>query len=231
MRIPGSPALPRLWKARFSGALLVAANTLPLLGVLFWGWSAFALLILFWFENVLIGACNILKMAANRPTEVASNLGKLFLIPFFTLHYGMFTLAHGAFLCLLLGKKELELPPDADFFDYVYRLAPYFLKTGLIWGALCLSASHLGSFFLNYLGRGEYRRTTLSALMHAPYARVVVLHITIIFGGFLVMALGSPSWALALLVVLKTGFDLFCHERSHRGTGAGLPRGTALSPG
>lgn len=225
-----SPVLPDLWKQRFSSALLLAANLLPLLGVLIGGWSTFALLILFWFENVLIGFCNILKMAANRPAETVSNLGKLFLIPFFTLHYGMFTLIHGSFVCLLLGKKELD-PPGADFFDYVYSLAPYFIRTGLIWGALCLAASHLGSFLLNYIGRGEYRRATLSELMHAPYGRVAVLHITIIFGGFLVMALGSPAWALVLLVVLKTGFDLFCHNRSHRKIAEEAMRRTALNPG
>jgi hypothetical protein len=34
---------------------IIAANQLPLLGVLFWGWSVFALLLLFWPENVIIG--------------------------------------------------------------------------------------------------------------------------------------------------------------------------------
>jgi len=39
------------------------------------------------------------------------------------------------------------------------------------------------------------------------------LHVVIIGGGFLVMALGSPAVALALLVVLKTALDLRGHLR------------------
>ena len=52
--------------------------------------------------------------------------------------------------------------------------------------------------------------------MGKPYGRVVVLHLTILFGGFGVQALGSPLWALLLLVVLKTGIDLAAHVREHR---------------
>ena len=52
--------------------------------------------------------------------------------------------------------------------------------------------------------------------MTAPYGRVVVLHVTVLVGGGLVMALGSPIWALVLLVALKSAIDLAAHRRSHR---------------
>jgi hypothetical protein len=42
------------------------------------------------------------------------------------------------------------------------------------------------------------------------------LHLAILGGGFLVMALGSPQFALALLVLLKIGFDLNAHLRERR---------------
>jgi len=51
---------------------------------------------------------------------------------------------------------------------------------------------------------GEYQRASLNALMAQPYGRVVVLHLTVLFGGWVVMLLGSPLFALVLLVVLKT---------------------------
>lgn len=51
--------------------------------------------------------------------------------------------------------------------------------------------------------------------MQLPYNRVLVLHLTIIFGAFPVMALGSPIWGLVLLVVLKTAMDLRAHLREH----------------
>ena len=56
---------------------------------------------------------------------------------------------------------------------------------------VALAASHLYSFFVNYIGHGEYRRTFVVWLMVQPYARVVVLHLAILFGGFIAMALGS----------------------------------------
>jgi len=45
----------------------------------------------------------------------------------------------------------------------------------------------------------------------------------ILGGGVLVQALGSPVFALALLVVLKTGLDLVAHAREHAAASAGGP--------
>ena len=53
------------------------------------------------------------------------------------------------------------------------------------------------------------------SLMHQPYGRVIVLHIAILGGGFLVMALGSPVAGLALLVVLKIALDVRAHLKQH----------------
>ena len=78
-------------------------------------------------------------------------------------------------------------------------------------GAMFLS--HGASFFLNYMGRGEYRTASVGGQMAAPYARVVVLHLTILFGAFAIAFLGAPIVALLILVVLKTAIDLALHLR------------------
>lgn len=49
----------------------------------------------------------------------------------------------------------------------------------------------------------------------APYKRVVILRLTIIFGGFAAMALGSPVYALLLLIGIKTALDLKSHQKEH----------------
>jgi hypothetical protein len=51
--------------------------------------------------------------------------------------------------------------------------------------------------------------------MGKPYARVAILHLVIILGGFLLMALKSPLVGLLLLIVLKIIFDLRNHIREH----------------
>ena len=52
--------------------------------------------------------------------------------------------------------------------------------------------------------------------MQAPYGRIVVLHLTILFGGGATMILGEPLVALILLIVLKTVIDVRAHIKSHR---------------
>ena len=78
-----------------------------------------------------------------------------------------------------------------------------------------LAGSHLFSFLWDYVLRGGYRRAALTELMQQPYGRVFVLHVTILFGGWAVMLLGSPLWALVLLVPVKTTVDLKAHLKLH----------------
>ena len=189
---------------------LVAANLLPLAGVLFWGWDVFPLLALFWMENVVIGALNVLRMLCADPADAALWGGKLFMVPFFSFHYGIFAAVHGAFVFSMFGKKY-------DM-DGIWPLEPVMSAAqdyGLWLPLAVLLASHLFSFFWNYLYRGEFRRARLAELMVKPYGRVIVLHVTVLIGGFAAMALGSPLWALLLLIALKIGLDLKAHLKEH----------------
>jgi hypothetical protein len=52
--------------------------------------------------------------------------------------------------------------------------------------------------------------------MMSVYGRVIVLHITIIGGAFVIAAFETPVAALVLLIGLKTALDLVLHLRSHR---------------
>ena len=46
---------------------LVAANMVPLWGVMFFSWDAFYIVLLYWAENLVIGSYNILKMVLAQP--------------------------------------------------------------------------------------------------------------------------------------------------------------------
>jgi hypothetical protein len=59
--------------------------------------------------------------------------------------------------------------------------------------------------------------------MQQPYGRVIVLHVMLLCGGFLVMAFQSPMIGLLLLIVLKIGLDLRSHVQEHK-FGASLPK-------
>ncbi len=192
-----------------SVAALVLANLVPLVGVVGWGWEVFPLVLLFWCENVIVGAFNVLKMLLAEPRQPLAWVTKLFLIPFFCVHYGMFTLVHGLFVAGFFGGafRVGAAFPDADFFWQAIT------QHHLTWAAAGLALSHGVSFIVNYLGRGEYRQARVQQLMAQPYGRVVVLHLTILGGAFLMAALRSPTAGLVLLVVLKIGLDLHAHLR------------------
>jgi hypothetical protein len=85
------------------------------------------------------------------------------------------------------------------------------IEQKLVWAGLGLFVSHGISFAHNYLIGGEFRRAGVQSLMTQPYGRIVVLHVTILLGGFLMMALKSPTVGLAFLVLLKTLLDLCAH--------------------
>lgn len=193
--------------------MLVAANLLPLYGVLFLGWSVFSLVVLFWLENVVIGVLNALRMLLAQPGDLALWLGKLFMAAFFCVHYGMFTVGHGIFVFAAFGGDEYKRliegfwPTDAA----LHAIA----KEGLALPLALLAASHLFSFCWNYLWRGEFRTAELQKLMTQPYARVVVLHLTILLGGLGAAVLGSPTWALLVMLALKIGIDLGAHLKEH----------------
>src|SRR4051794_41692022 len=54
-----------------SAYVLIAANALPLIGVLFLGWDTFSIVALYWSENVIIGGINVLKMIMSNPDMAA----------------------------------------------------------------------------------------------------------------------------------------------------------------
>jgi hypothetical protein len=211
----------------------VAVNLFPLVGVAFLGWSTYELMLLYWFENGVVGFYAALTMLLTRGPEGGAGgrggmVGKLFLTGFFALHYGAFWSGHGFFVVTLFGPggvfagapdaylASAVLDGPAGFFTGGLAIAAYYLSGGLVLTALGLFVSHGISFVGNVLQRGEDLRTAPSVLMARPYGRVVVLHVTLIVGAFLIMALGEPVAALVLFVLLKTGVDLGAHLRAHR---------------
>ena len=197
---------------------LVVANLIPLIGVLFFGWSVWNILVIYWLENGIVGVINVLKMSVATGDEVtpgvtlmvngrpATSATKMGLIPFFIVHYGIFWFVHGIFVLTLPAFFSL-MSDDGMTLD----IGP------VVFAALGLAISHGLSFWWNFLHGGEYRRTAAAALMFAPYKRLVALHITIIFGAFAVMFTGAPAAAVAVLVAIKTAIDLGLHLAEHRG--------------
>ncbi len=226
--VPGPQPGWRITSSVATVLLLLLFNLLPLVGVLFLGWDLLLILLMYWLESGVVGIINIAKIARAEGASDASGRkvngrpaapSKAILIPFFVLHYGIFWVVHGAFVLLLpliAGVASLIDVPGRP----AGPVGPAFggsAVTGpnLLLGLAGLVLVHVVSYFYNYIGRGEYLTATPVGQMFAPYARVVVLHVTILAGAFLVFSVGQPVLLLALMVGLKTVIDLLLHLREH----------------
>ncbi|MGE0828642.1 MAG: DUF6498-containing protein [Hyphomonadaceae bacterium] len=183
----------------------VAFNLIPIIGVLFWGWSAFALIFLYWLENVAIGGRTLLSIvAAGMARGPAAHAGALALGGFFTVHYGMFCFVHGIFVVTMFGQAV----ETHGLFDLVgVARALFAAQSNLVFGFAAIVFWQIVEFGL-FLARGEAARLSPKDLMSAPYPRIVVLHLTILLGGFVLMASGWPLIGVAALAVFKAAFDV-----------------------
>lgn len=185
-------------------ALVISLNLIPVIGVLFWGWSAFALIALYWLENLVIGVRTLMSMVANAAvTGGESWLAALFFGAFFTFHYGLFCFGHGVFVMALFGGNLngdtiLDLPTTVRML--------FESQTNLLIGFAGIVAWQVVQF-IRFIVGGEVRRTNVLELMGSPYPRIIALHVTIIFGGFLLMLMNQPIGGIVVLALVKMAYD------------------------
>jgi uncharacterized protein DUF6498 len=212
--------------------LLVITNLIPLVGVLWLGWDLMLILALYWAENGVVGVINVLKIltaegTSSSPSTMrwsvngrpATSLSRLGTAGFFTMHYGLFWVVHGVFVFTFIpAMTGLAMPggpgPDGSSTDHVSF--PGVDVPVFAFAVLGLAISHGVSFWMNYLGRGEYRTLSPAEVMTQPYGRLVIMHLTIVLGAFVSIFLGTPVGSLLVLVVGKTLLDVLFHLRQHR---------------
>ena len=152
---------------------LVFANLIPLGGVLFYQWDATLVLALFWIENLIIGAFNLIKIFV--VSTVKKQPKGLILSAFFVIHFGLFCSAHGLFLWDLLGLNEID---TSLYFNQVWRGPMEIFAQGIsvllafidlysptiLLGIGALALSHCVSFIENFILRAEMLKVSVSQL-------------------------------------------------------------------
>ena len=194
-------------------ALLI--NAVPVYGVLVEGWSATTILVLYWMENLLTAVATCLRIAIHRSwTQKRGHYhgGQLGVVvggksakPIGTFlgEYAtaalIFTLAHGVFvvaLPLILASNH----PD----DPRWQLSLSQLRLGV-----SAVAAFLGlSLVADLPGLPTWSFARIRAYAQARLGRVLILHLTIIFGMFAIAFTESPYGFLYVLVGLKTLADV-----------------------
>jgi hypothetical protein len=210
-------------KSQLTLFVIIVSNLLPIFGILFFGWSMGSVMVLYWFENVIVGLFALLKMAFAQgqtgtgmgrmsrissfrisfiPSSTANTLSKLTILPFFCVHFGLFCLAHGVFVVALF------LPKDLTSGQWMNLLA------GLTVPLLGMLVSHGIYFVQHYLRSGTYKFASVNALMLEPYARIAPMHVGLIAAGFFIVTFGSPMVVVVILVLLKTGAEVVAYRNS-----------------
>ncbi len=193
-------------KYNISVISLILVNLVPIIGVLFFNWSMFQIMILYWLESGIIGFFSILKiLIKSRPITLG-----IFLTVFFCFHFGIFMLVHLKFISAI--NSDFELSTNSIFL--------------IIYSAIPLFISHLISFIHNffgkkeYLGKKEYKiETDAMTYMFEPYKRIFVMQFVIIFGAILMNLFNQPILGIVLLIILKTIVDIDAHLKSHNEKG------------
>lgn len=195
-----------------SALSLTASNLVTIGFALAQGWELSVLMWIYWSQSIIIGLSNFARILSLRefstqgfrinnravePTEQTKRKTAFF----FLIHYGFFHLIYFAFL---LTDSKLNRG----------QLVPVLLCVAMF------LVNHSYSFLHN-LKRDLARKPNIGTVMFFPYARIIPLHLTIIFGSMLAKGTGR----MVLFLVLKTFADLIMHGVEHA---RGLPRGGSL---
>lgn len=196
---------PMLFPLPSTAWVLLVANALPLVGVWAWGWRVESILWLYWLENLVVGVLTLVRMAFARGPWAA----KAFLLPFFTLHFGLFCAVHGVFLGLIVAGRSMATPGDG------LRRA-LALEPDLALPLAVLALAHLVAFLVHDVRSGRLAEADAALEMLRPYGRLLVLHGVVLLGAGLAVLVGTPLPALLILVVLKMGIELVLHLHGQR---------------
>jgi hypothetical protein len=204
-------------------AALVLANIITIVLAIIGNWDLSTVLFIYWAQSVVIGffavvtilSADSASLAAEMNGLAAGNPGKkmvwstrgvtlykFVMAGFFCVHYGLFHFAYFMFIV------------EGGLFG------PVNLAAGGVWAACgVFFANHLYSFLYNR-GREPQGVQSLNAAFFRPYNRIIPMHLTIIFGAFVVLAFGLIGITtllpvLVLFLALKTYMDVRMHIRKH----------------
>jgi len=192
--------------------LIIIANILPLVGVIFWGWDLANVILLYWTENLVLGFWTIAKILTSQGKDQGSSMGaKIFISCFFTVHYGIFCFGHLAFILaiLLVGNSS------GGTFPFDSLLNGGLITKGVLTGTAIMFLTHGIDFFLNYL-RSDQRKQDPPTIMGSPYGHIIVIHIAIILSAAFVMFTGEALGLLILIIVGKIALEFVTLRRRER---------------
>lgn len=180
--------------------LLLISNIVTIYFAFTEDWNPVTVLLVYWFQSIIIGFFNFIRILQlkefstegfgfnGRPAAPTSTT-RYFSAFFFLFHYGVF---HLIYLAFIMTDTFGEKPGIAEL-RYIMLSAGLFFIT------------HFFSY-LFYRHR-ETHIQKIGSVMARPYARIIPMHLTLIFGFF--------GGVLSLFLILKLVADMAMHVLEH----------------
>lgn len=197
----------KLLKIDSSLIFLIFSNVITIFFALKENWSLLTLMWIYWSQSIIIGIFNFIRILKlknfttknfrmnNKKIEATDNT-KYSVAFFFLFHYGFF---HFIYMIFLLTGSFIKFPGFS-------KTSVFFVLISII----IFFSNHLFSFIHNYENDSKKKRN-IGTVMFFPYARIVPMHLTLIFGLFLTQS----KFALILFIILKTIADIIMHQVEH----------------
>lgn len=180
---------------------LLLSNIIIIILAIVQKWDTSTVLWVYWMQSIIIGFFQFIKILSlkkfftenfkinNQPAQPTTQT-KLFTAFFFMFHYGFFHFIYAIFLFNLFTNQ---------LFDF----------TDIFSGGLIFFLNHTFSYLHNKIV-DEQKTQNIGHLMFSPYARIIPMHLIIVFGAILGQSV------LIVFLLLKTLADLTMHTIKHK---------------
>jgi hypothetical protein len=187
---------------------IACINSIPMVGVIFFGWNVLSIVELYWIESIFIGLFNFLRLARWN-AEKAPRWALIFL-----LHYSIFIVV----MAVLLKEAYpdfLKRVGDSQWYPFSVQSIQKWL--------VGIPGSYLG-VFLGY-ATSYIRETRTGASKNADtylrttglaYVRIFVMQLTCMLGVGIAHISGVPAFALVCIISIKTLMDVLVSKKRRR---------------
>lgn len=206
-------------KFKITAASLIITNLFLLVCAIIFEWRIYDQVMVFWSENLVIGFYTLIKIPFCRPVSsdmidhlpVSPKYAVYVLIPFFLLGFLIFCALHLALIHGLFADDveayarahEQDLFPQIDWIPVLIAVCALMVNHGISLG-------------INFFGRKEYMRYTMTDMFTVPYKRLVFVHMAVMISGLTLNSFGHESvFAVILFFAVKIWVDYRRHKAEH----------------
>lgn len=199
---------------------LIVTNLIIIVWAMIEQWDVVILMWVYWVQSIIIGCFWFLRIITQKHlcykhlvtvNNISGRMNIFFRLcggGFFLMHYGGFHFGYLYFLESGLFSEQKTLPVE-----------PLVISA-------CLFFANQIITFLPDRRATEHKKIDFSEFMLFPYVRIIPLHMTIIFGGFVLNFLGAKTLVglrsqiiLLVFLFLKTAADVSMYVKQKKGFG------------